>query len=60
VRLNGNVDYLGWSLQFLALIIVGSALLIGLVYGSMSGELTLLAVGGAVFLIGRWLQQRES
>lgn len=54
------MNHLGWSLQFLALIIVGSALLIGLVYGSMNAELTLLAVGGAVFLVGRWLQQRES
>lgn len=48
---------LGWGLQLLALVVVGSALLIGLVYGSMSAELTMLAVGGALFLAGRWLQE---
>ncbi len=49
------MTHLGWLLQFLALIVVGSALLIGLAYGSMSTELTLLAVGGGLFLIGRKL-----
>lgn len=49
---------LGWSLQLLALVVVGCALLIGLVYASMSAELTMLAVGGGLFLLGRWLQQK--
>lgn len=53
------MNNLGWGLQFLALIVVGSALLIGLAYESMSAELTMLAVGGGVFLLGRWLQQRD-
>lgn len=54
-----DMDNLGWSLQLLALVVVGSALLVGLAYGSMSAELTMLAVGGALFLFGRWLRQRE-
>lgn len=43
----------------MALVIVGSALLVGLAYGSMRVELTMLAIGAAVFLIGRWLGQRQ-
>jgi hypothetical protein len=58
--MGGNLENLGWSLQVLALVVVGSALLIGLVYSSMVAELTMLAAGGALFLIGRWLQHRES
>jgi len=54
------VRSLGWTLQFLALIIVGSALLMGLVYDSMGAELTMLAVGGGLFLTGRWLRQKQS
>lgn len=57
--MNARLDNLGWSLQLLALIVVGSALLIGLAYGSMAAELTMLAIGGALFLLGRWLQQKE-
>ena len=53
------MNNLGWGLQFLALIVVGSALLIGLAYESMSAELTMLVVGGGIFLLGRWLQQRD-
>ena len=43
---------LGWSLQLVALVVVGSALLIGLVYQSMGAELTMLAVGGATLAYG--------
>ena len=50
------MEHLGWALQLLALVIVGSALLIGLAYESMSAELTMLAVGGGVFLLGRRLR----
>lgn len=53
------MDNLGWGLQLLALVVVGSALLIGLAYASMSAELTMFAIGGALFLLGRWLQHRE-
>lgn len=50
---------LGWALQLLALVIVGSALLIGLAYESMSAELTMLAVGGILFMLGRRLQNER-
>ncbi len=53
------MEGLGWSLQLLALVVVGSALLIGLAYKSMAAELTMLGLGGALFILGRWLQQRE-
>ena len=53
------MEGLGWSLQLLALVVVGSALLIGLAYKSMAAELTMLALGGALFILGRWLQRRE-
>ena len=47
----------GWLLQLLALVIVGTALLIGLFYGKVRTEVMLLAVGGAIFLIGRTLNR---
>ena len=50
---------LGWTLQFLALAIVGSALLVGLVYDALRTEVAMLGVGGAMFLLGRWLQRRD-
>ena len=50
---------LGWGLQLLALVVVGSALLMGLVYDSMGAELTMLAAGGVLFLAGRWLQEGQ-
>lgn len=50
---------LGWSLQLAALVIVGCALLVGLLYGSMRLELVMLAVGGLVFLLGRRLLQGQ-
>jgi len=46
---------LGWALQFLGLVIVGTALLVGLVYDALRTELAMLAVGAAFFLIGRRL-----
>jgi hypothetical protein len=50
------MEHLGWALQLVALLIVGSALLIGLAYQSMGTELTMLAVGGGLFLVGRRLR----
>jgi hypothetical protein len=50
------MEHLGWALQILALVIVGSALLIGLAYESMSAELIMLAAGGGLFLLGRQLR----
>lgn len=53
------MNNVGWGLQLFALVVVGSALLIGLAYDSMGAELTMLAVGGVLFLVGRWLHQRQ-
>ncbi len=49
---------LGWTLQFLALVVVGSALLVGLAYDALRAELAMLAGGGGLFLLGRWLGER--
>ncbi len=45
-------------MQLVALAIVGAALLVGLVYGALRAEVGLLAAGGGLFLLGRWLQGR--
>jgi hypothetical protein len=50
---------LGWFLQVFALVIVGSALLFGLIYNQIRLELAVAAAGGVLFLVGRWLQRRE-
>lgn len=50
---------LAWVLQLLALVLVGSGLLIGLVYNQVRVELAICAVGGVLFLLGRWLQGRH-
>lgn len=49
---------LGWTLQFAALVMVGTALLIGLLQGALRAEIVLLAAGGGLFLLGRWLARR--
>ena len=43
----------------LALIIVGTALLVGLIYNQLRTEVAMLGTGGVVFLLGRWLRDRE-
>ena len=50
---------LGWTLQFLALLVVASALVVGLVYDALRAEVAMLAVGGGMFLFGRWLEGRS-
>lgn len=50
----------GWLLQFVALIVVGFALLVGLVQNALRAEVGLLALGSAIFLLGRWLRNREA
>ena len=52
-------DSLAWWLQLLALVVVGSALLVGLVYDQVRLEVGLLGVGAVIFLLGRWLQARR-
>lgn len=48
----------GWTLQLLALAVVGSSLLFGLIYDQIRLELAVTAAGAALFLLGRWLQSR--
>ena len=50
---------LGWTLQLLALVLVGTSLLIGFVYGAIRTELAVAAFGALLFLLGRWLEKRE-
>ena len=49
----------GWFLQVLALVIVGSSLVLGMMYDQIRLELAVAAAGGVLFLMGRWLQSRE-
>ncbi len=49
---------LAWMLQLLALVVVGTALLVGLMHGALRTEVALLAVGGGMFLVGRMLEKR--
>src|SRR4030095_13655258 len=50
---------LGWLLQALALVIVGRALIFGLISDRIRLELAVAAAGGVLFLLGKWLQSRE-
>ena len=59
-RLRWMLRNLAWTLQVLALVIVGTALLVGLVYDEIRTEIGMLGVGGALFLFGRWLESRYS
>ena len=49
---------LAWVLQLLALVVVGTALLVGLGQGALRTEVAMLAVGVGLFLLGRYLQKR--
>jgi len=53
------LESFGWTLQLLAMILVGAALLVGLAYQAVHLELGLLGLGGVMFLTGRWLQGRD-
>jgi hypothetical protein len=46
-------------MQVAALVLVGSALLVGLLYDALRMELVMLALGGGLFLLGRRLQGGE-
>jgi hypothetical protein len=52
------LENLAWTLQVMALAIVGSSLVVGIVYDQIRVELGMLAVGAALFLFARWLQAR--
>ena len=55
---SGLTESLGWMLQFVALVLVGAALLVGLIYDALRTEVLMLAIGGVLFLLGRSLQRR--
>lgn len=44
-------------LQLVALVVVGSALLVGLVHDALRAEVAMLAIGGGLFLFGRRLEK---
>jgi len=44
------------TLQFAGLLVTGIAFFDGVIGGNVRRELALLALGGAIFLLGRWLQ----
>lgn len=48
---------IGWLLQLLALVVVGTALLVGLFYDAVRTEIGMLAVGGLMFIVGRKLNR---
>ncbi len=51
--------WIGRFLQLLAMIILPVALMLGMVQGKIRLEVQLLAIGGALFVIG-WLLARET
>ena len=54
------LENLTWTLQVLALVIVGTGLLIGVVYDQVRLELGMMGVGAGLFLFARWLESRSS
>ena len=48
---------LGWILQLVGLVVVGAALLVGLLEDALRAEVVMLAVGGGLFLLGRRLEK---
>ena len=59
-RLRWMRQNLAWTLKVVALVIVGTGLLVGVVYDEIRTELGMLGVGGALFLFGHWLESRYS
>lgn len=49
---------LGWFLQVIALVVVGCALVFGMIHNQVRIELAVAGAGGALFLLGRWLHGR--
>ena len=44
---------LGWILQLVGMVVVGSALLVGLFQDALRTEVAMLAIGSGFFLLGR-------
>lgn len=42
-------------LQFLGMVVVGAALLVGLIQDALRAEVAMLAIGSGLFLVGRRL-----
>ena len=53
------LENLAWTLQVMALVVVGTGLLIGIVYDQVRVELGMLGIGAAVLLFARWLEARR-
>jgi hypothetical protein len=53
------IENVAWTLQVLALVIVGTSLLVGIVYDQIRVELGMLGIGAAIFLFARWLEARS-
>lgn len=51
------VHAVGRALQLLGLVVTGVGFFLGLLAGNVRGELTLLAIGAAVFFSGRFLEK---
>ncbi len=47
----------GWILQFVGMVVVGSALLVGLFHDALRTEVAMLAIGSGFFLVGRRLEK---
>ena len=45
------------AIQFLGLVVSGSAFFVGVLGHNVRRELLLLAIGAAIFFAGRWLQR---
>ena len=48
----------GWILQFLGMVVVGAALLVGVFQDALRAEVVMLAIGSGLFLLGRVLEKR--
>jgi hypothetical protein len=47
----------GWMLQLFGLVVVGAALLVGLIQDALRAEVAMLAIGSGLFLLGRRLDR---
>jgi hypothetical protein len=53
------VYFVARAFQFLALVVTGLAFFDGVLGGNVRRELVLLAIGAALFGLGRWLQAKR-